>query len=137
MTMTKSQLLETAKTMNITGRHDMTKAELERIIEEKTVNAVSANDNRFSNYVKTNPWNKRFYCFSGTKNDEVYSSLPKQAKAMFDFVVDNEFVGIGKDIVDGAKSAGVLKTQQDSATLFAYYARKLEQSGLILADSGE
>lgn len=128
---TKKELLTTATRMEIVGRHDMTKEELQIAIDEKTVNYDVTE--HVGNYVKTPPYTGRRYEVI-EKNQEAYGVLAPQAKAIFDFMENEEFVGRGKEIVEAAIAAGVISTRQDGAILFAFYARKLEAAGVMLAE---
>ena len=133
--LTKKELLATAKEMNIVGRHEMSRDELSAAIEanRKSVQAIDASDEMFSNYVPTLPWRGRPYTFV-SKNEEVYNTLPPQAKKIFDYMEETGIIARGDQIVEAAVEAGKLKTTQDHATLFAFYARKLETAGIRLAE---
>jgi len=128
---TKKDLLATATQMNIVGRHDMSKEALAAAIADKTVTYDVTQHG--GNFVRTMPYHGRRYEVI-EKNQKAYDALAPQAKAIFDFMEKEEFVGRGDSIVAAAIAAGVLKSKQDHAVLFAFYARKLEDAGVTLAE---
>lgn len=141
-TMTKKELLALAKEAGVVGRHDMPKEGLAKILGvdqdaapvEAPVEApsnASTEDHLTGNYIPTTPFRGRPYSVVHV-NREAYDTLPPQAKKIFDFMVDSKIVSRGEDIVKAAVAAGYLKTQQDPAVLFAFYARKLENAGVRL-----
>ena len=126
MSLTKKALLDLAKNFGVIGRHKMTKDDLDAAVKL----AVAAQQN-VGNYEYTLPFRVRQY-YVAAKNDEAHVSLPPQAKAIFNFMQETGFVGTGAAIVKAAVAAGKLKTAQDPATLYAFYARKLEDAGVRL-----
>lgn len=126
--MTRNELLAVAKTLNIAGRHDMSKDQLEVAVKA----ATPSEDTLTGNYIYTTPFRVRLYSHVYT-NNEAYDKLAPQAKKIFDFMKDTKIVASGHEIVVAAVSAGKLKTTQDPAVLFAFYARKLENAGIRLA----
>lgn len=121
---TKKELLAIAKEINLVGRHNMTRDELDAAITE-------AQTLPEGNYIPTTPWRGRPYSVFA-KNEEVYATLPPQAKKIFDFMEETGITARGSKIVEAAIAAGYLKTTQDHAVLFAFYARKLEDAGIRL-----
>jgi hypothetical protein len=126
--MTKNELLALAKTLNIAGRHDMTKEQLQAAVDAET----PSEDTLTGNYIYTAPFRIRLYSHVYT-NPEAYDKLAPQAKKIFDFMKETKIVASGHAIVVAAVAAGKLKTTQDPAVLFAFYARKLEDAGIRLA----
>jgi hypothetical protein len=139
MTTTKKELLNIAKAMNIAGRYEMTKDELDRAIAAKSkanhdagVEAqASTEDNLTGGYIYTAPFQVRMYQHTYT-NPEVYASLAPQAKKIFDFMAETKIIATGEQVVKSAIEAGKLKTAQNHAVLYAFYARKLEDAGIRL-----
>jgi len=129
----KKELLALAKDAGVVGRHDMTRDELYAALDlgAEAVEAVEAVD-FLGNYVYTGPFRGRPYSYVRT-NDEAYAKLAPQAKAIFDFMRDTKMVARGDQVVIAAVAAGVLKTTQNPAILFAFYARKLEVAGIKLS----
>lgn len=121
--LTKKELLAIAKTMSLTGRHEMSKEQLEAAVEKA--------NNQVGNYVRTAPYKVRVYAVTGF-NEEAFNALPPQAKAIFKFMKEKQFHGHGKAIVEAAVNAGYLKTTQPADVLYAFYARKLEDAGVSL-----
>ena len=126
MSLTKKELLDLAKNFGVVGRHEMSKEEL-----DAAVKLAVASEQNVGNYIYTLPFRPRMYHVVA-KNDESHASLPPQAKSIFDFMQEAGFVGTGAAIVKAAVAAGKLKTAQDPATLYAFYARKLEDAGVRL-----
>jgi hypothetical protein len=151
--MTKNELLATAKEMNIVGRHDMTKEELAAAIDaardaeaeaEAEVEEAHEADKSLDgdemdfvggNYVYTHPFRARLYG-QIYLDEEAYAKLAPQAKKIFDFMSETKIVATGHDIVVAAVASGKLKTSQNPAVLFAFYARKLEDAGVRLITAG-
>ena len=127
-TMTKKELLAVATTLEITGRHDMSKDDLAAAVEAAQTAAAEA-----GNYVYTAPFRERLYKV-GRNSEKDYEALPPQAKKIFDFMSETGICDTGANIVKHAVAAGRLKTQQDPAVLYAFYARKLEDAGVTLAN---
>lgn len=137
--MTKKELLNLAKEAGVTGRHDMSKEQLIEALDfgadveatETEDNAPTLDDQYPGNYIPTPPYRARIYKHIGT-NEEIYKVLPPQAKRIFDYMRDSEVADRGENIVKEAVQKGYLKTTQDKATLFAFYARRLEEAGICL-----
>lgn len=130
---TKKELLEVAASMNIVGRHDMVKEDLLAAIEEINRAKFEEGQGIEGNYVPTKPWVARVYGVApGDRVEEVYAKLPPQAKQMFDFMEQTGFKGLGQSVAKATVEAGRMKTKQDMAILFAFYARRLEEAGMKL-----
>ncbi len=133
--LTKKELLALAKDLQIAGRHEMTRDALDAAVEAatKALNAKTQSivDSLHGNFIPTKPFNVRRYSVVG-KNEEAYNALPKQAKAIYDYMVAFPSPKTGHEIVNGAVAEGFLKTTQKGDVLFAFYARKLEDAGIRL-----
>lgn len=128
--MTVKQLKARAKSLEIAGYGNMTKQQLIDAISAAEAPQLPAMRN--GGFIKTPPWRARRYHVVGY-NPDVYAKLPPQAKAIFDFMTQMPYPMTGAMIVSEAVAAGKLKTRQDPAVLYAFYARKLENAGVMLA----
>lgn len=135
--MTKKELLALAKEAGVKGRHEMSKEQLAEMLDfgadvESAEPAIVQEAEYEGNYVYTPPFRGRLYTYAATVQEE-YDSLPPQAKKIFDYMKASGVVAHGSTVVNNAVAEGYLKTQQDPAVLFAFYARKLEKAGIRLA----
>lgn len=154
-TMTKKELLVAAKTLNIIGRHDMTKEALQAAVEaatpakkvKKSRKRSTAERDANGNVIREGrnlsgniPFSKKYYFLNmetiDTKENQLrVESAPNQVKLIVRWMLENDVTEPenamrGIHIVDGAKDDNVLVSKIGSAELFAYYRRVLETVGL-------
>jgi hypothetical protein len=144
---TKNELLATAKTLNIAGRHDMDKATLEVAIQTEidrltaiAVAEVNKPKTRTSapRRIRTGnsgnlPYQPKQYALR-----EIHlEGACKQIRGIFSFMQAHDLLEIngrslsGPTIAQGAVDEGYLTTKSDPAVIFAYYAREMERRGLV------
>lgn len=144
---TKTELLTTAKTLNIAGRHDMDKAALEVAIQTE-VDRLTAIAVAEVNTPKTHtsaprrvrtgnsgnlPYQPKQYALSEMNLE----GACKQIRGIFAFMQRHALLEIngrslsGPAIANGAVEEGYLATKSDPAVIFAYYAREMERRGMV------
>lgn len=118
---TKKELLARAKEINLTGRHDMTKDQLEAALNK--ANGKNPHGNK--------PFQYKVYGFSGKINVSGKLAPQKQGILIAAAELTQRQGGyIGRECVAYAKSKGYIKSGSDDAVLYAYYARELEALGV-------
>lgn len=137
--MTKSILLERAKTLGITGRHDMSKEDLETAVRQREM--IVATKPKKNLVKRTNiPWRKKFYYLDLDRYSEMSDAVKKSAtqvqlilKSMADHkLTDPEASEMGVTICSKAIADG-MKTKIEPHVLFAYYRSTMEDLGLVFA----
>lgn len=124
---TKTELLATAKTLGIKGRHEMKVADLQAAISRSTRKAVVRKGRNLSG---NKPYVAKIYRCGRIIHTDELANEPKQVQAMIRFMAETKIEGRGEEIVRAAKKAGVLKTKiADPRALFGYYAKRLMQYG--------
>lgn len=143
---TKTELLATAKSLNIAGRHDMDKATLEAAVtaEYARLTAIAIAE---VNKPKTTSAPRRIR--TGNSGNLPYQPKQyalreihlegacKQIRGIFAFMQAHALLEIngrslsGPTIAQGAVDEGYLTTKSDPAVIFAYYAREMERRGLV------
>lgn len=148
--MSKNDLLARAKALNIVGRHDMTKEDLEIAVRQREMikaNTESVKEEKTvakgKKYVKnTNlPWKRKYYYLDvrayELKGPSV-AQAPNQVQLLLKSMVAAGFTSpensaMGTTIASTAIAAGGLKTKIEPHVLFAYYRKDMERLGLIFA----
>ena len=69
--------------------------------------------------------------YSAGKNIAKPAKAPKQFLQILDFMIETGVKEQGAKIIEKMIEAGKIETRQNPAVLFAFYARKLEQCGVI------
>ena len=90
------------------------------------------------------PWQIKYYAIgTGFKlTDPKYLKLPNQARQILKWMYDNDIRVSKKKNMSGpaictkAIEDKYVTTRIEPAVLFAYYARKMEEVGMVLADTG-
>jgi hypothetical protein len=155
--MTKLDLLARAKALGITGRHDMSKADLETAVTQREmiqqvsdaakqaqqeIKAESKPVRRRGSNLNT-PWQRKYYYVSQSAYDEAktegrVAKAPMQVQLLLKFMVERGITEFrqaqqGSSIATVAVSSGFVKTVIEPHVLFAYYRSKMEQLGLVFA----
>lgn len=155
--MTKLDLLARAKTLGITGRHDMSKADLEvAVAQREMIEKVSESAKQAAQEIKAEskphrrrgsnlnmPWARKFYyvdvaAYEAARADGRVAKAPMQVQLMLRFMVERGITARaqaqqGTSIATVAVSTGYVKTVIEPHVLYAYYRSKMEQLGLIFA----
>jgi hypothetical protein len=137
--MTTKELLARAKDLGITGRHDMTKEDLETAVRQKE---MIKQTKPTRNLVKrTNiPWRRKFY-FLDMDNylarEDAVKKAPTQVQLILKSMVARETTSVDNsemgDMICQNAIADGLKTKITPRVLYAYYARTLEDLGVVFA----
>ena len=142
--MSKNDLLARAKSLNIVGRHDMTKEDLETAVRQREMIEAQKETKPTKLVKKTNlnlPWQRKYYYLS-VRVYELKADLVKKQPAQVQLIlkamveagmVDEENAAMGVDIASEAIRNGGLKTKIEPHVLFAYYRAAMERVGLIFA----
>lgn len=148
--MSKNDLLARAKALNIVGRHDMTKEDLETAVRQREMieaNKTAAKQDVAASKGKklvknTNlPWKRKFY-FLNVRAYELRSEIVKKAPAQVQLILKSmieagttnaESAAMGTEIASYAIIKGGLKTKIEPHVLFAYYRKEMEKLGLEFA----
>lgn len=150
--MSKNDLLARAKALNIVGRHEMTKEDLETAVRQREMiaaNVESVKEDKAASkgrklVKKTNlnlPWRRKYYYINVRVYElkaELVATMPSQVQLMLksmiaEGTVDEENAEMGTAIASAAISRGGLKTKIEPHVLFAYYRSKMERVGLVFA----
>jgi hypothetical protein len=157
--MTKLDLLARAKALGITGRHDMSKADLEvAVAQREMIQQVSDAAKETAAEIKAEvtgkpvrrrgsnlntPWARKFYyvslpAYEAAKTEGRVAKAPMQVQLLLKFMVERGISDArqaqqGVSIATVAVSTGFVKTVIEPHVLFAYYRSKMEQLGLIFA----
>lgn len=138
--MSKNELLARAKNLGITGRHDMTKDELEVAVAQRE--AISKAKPKRNLVKNTNvPWRRKFYYVdidNYEMTSEQRSKAPAQVQLLLKYMVDNQMTSSeaaeqGVTIASSAINSGYVKSKIDAPVLFAYYRVEMEALGLVFA----
>jgi len=137
---TKTELLNTAKTLNITGRHDMDKVTLEVAITAETdrlaalmVEVHSAPKPRRVGKSGNLPYQPKQYALAELHLE----GACKQVRGLMAFMQAHALLQVngrslsGPTIARGAVDEGYIVTKSDPAVIFAYYAREMERRGMV------
>lgn len=150
--MSKNDLLARAKSLNIIGRHDMSKEDLEIAVRQREMiasNVEAVKEEKAASKGKkltktTNlnlPWQKKYYYLNVRAYElrkEIVAKAPAQVQLLLksmiaEGTVDEENAAMGVDIASAAIQNGGLKTIIEPRVLFAYYREKMEKLGLTFA----
>jgi hypothetical protein len=156
--MTKLDLLARAKALGITGRHDMSKADLETAVAQREqIQQVSDAAKEAAQEIKAEtqgkvrrrgsnlntPWARKFYyvslpAYEEAKTEGSVAKAPMQVQLMLKFMVERGITSHGQaqqgsSVASVAVSSGFVKTVIEPHVLFAYYRSKMERLGLIFA----
>lgn len=157
--MTKQDLLARAKSLGITGRHDMSKADLEvAVAQREQIQQVSDAAKQAAQEIKSEttgkpvrrrgsnlntPWARKFYyvslpAYEAAKTEGRVAKAPMQVQLMLKFMVERGITEHGQaqqgsSISTVAVSSGFVKTVIEPHVLFAYYRAKMEALGLVFA----
>ena len=137
--MTKTILLERAKALGITGRHDLTKEELETAVRQREM--IDATKPKKNLVKRTNiPWRRKFYFLDLDRYNEQSEAVKKSAtqvqlilKSMITHGLTSEGSSeMGATICSKAIADG-MQTKIMPNVLFAYYRSEMEHLGLVFA----
>lgn len=146
--MSKTDLLARAKALNIVGRHEMSKEDLETAVRQREM--IEANKQAAkSDVAKTGkklvkntniPWKRKYYFVDVRKyelNGPSVAKAPSQVQLILKSMIENGMIDVentamGVDIVSAAIRGG-LKTKIEPHVLFAYYRKDMEKLGLVFA----
>lgn len=154
--MTKQDLLARAKSLGITGRHDMSKADLETAVAQREmIQQVSDAAKETAAEIKAEttgrpvrrrgsnlntPWARKFYHVDLERYDDAkiagrLTKAPMQVQLLLKFMVERGITERaqaqqGSSIATVAVSSGFVKTVIEPHVLFAYYRAKMELLGL-------
>lgn len=157
--MTKLDLLDRAKTLGITGRHGMSKTDLETAVAQREqIQQISDAAKQAAQEIKAEvqgkparrrgsnlntPWARKFYyvslpAYDQAKTEGRVAKAPMQVQLLLKFMVERGISDArqaqqGVSIATVAVSTGFVKTVIEPHVLFAYYRSKMEQLGLVFA----
>ena len=76
------------------------------------------------------PFAKKTYEVTAEAPEIAVRAAPNQVQLILKYMKDTSARGTGAEIVEGAISAGYLRTKIEPAVLFAYYRKLLEKLGV-------
>lgn len=137
---TKNELLALAKNFGITGRHEMSKEDLETAVRQREMIAATKPQKRLVKNTNV-PWRRKYYFVDVEKYTEVQEELKgvaSQVQLMLKYMVEHGMTSAdmseqGGTIAGGAINTGYVKSKIEPEVLFAYYRAKMEQYGLVFA----
>lgn len=150
--MSKNDLLARAKTLNIVGRHEMSKEDLETAVRQREMiksnvesvksDVAASKGKKLTKNTNLNlPWQRKYYYLNVRAYElrkEIVAKAPAQVQLILksmieEGIVDEENTAMGVDIASAAISRGGLKTKIEPKVLFAYYRKDMEKLGLTFA----